>query len=378
MKIVFLSNFFNHHQKPLSDALYYLLRDGYYFIATIPMEEERKKLGYLEITAPYVKQYQDNQEICIQLIGDADVVIYGSAPRNLIEARLKQGKMVLLYSERIYKKKPAFYEMPIRMLKYYNMWGRYTNAYLLCASAYTATDYAKTHTFINKGFKWGYFPETKHYQLKQLFTHKNPKKILWVGRFLDWKHPDDAIRVAKCLKDTAYDFQMDIVGTGAMEEQLKEMTRSMSLADCVTFLGPIPSNEVRGVMENAGIFLFTSDRNEGWGAVLNEAMNSGCAVVASDAIGAVPFLINSSENGMVYQSGDINALFEHVKYLLDYSWEQERLGHAAYETIIHEWNAEVAAQRLVKLAEQLQMKKASQDLFVSGPCSKAMKIKDDC
>ena len=178
---------------------------------------------------------------------------------------------------------------------------------------YTATDYAKTHTFINKGFKWGYFPETKHYQLKQLFTHKNPKKILWVGRFLDWKHPDDAIRVAKCLKDTAYDFQMDIVGTGAMEEQLKEMTRSMSLADCVTFLGPIPSDEVRGVMENAGIFLFTSDRNEGWGAVLNEAMNSGCAVVASDAIGAVPFLIKSSENGMVYQSGDINALFEHVK-----------------------------------------------------------------
>ena len=36
-------------------------------------------------------------------------------------------------------------------------------------------------------------------------------------------------------------------------------------------------------MEQADIYLFTSDRNEGWGAVANEAMNSACAMVA-DAI----------------------------------------------------------------------------------------------
>lgn len=63
----------------------------------------------------------------------------------------------------------------------------------------------------------------------------------------------------------------------------------MNLNDYVTFTGPVQSDKVRGFMERAGIFLFTSDRQEGWGAVLNESMNSGCAVVASHAIGSVPF-----------------------------------------------------------------------------------------
>lgn len=49
------------------------------------------------------------------------------------------------------------------------------------------------------------------------------------------------------------------------------------------------ASEVRSYMEKADIYLFTSDFNEGWGAVLNESMNSGCAVVASHAIGSVPF-----------------------------------------------------------------------------------------
>ena len=62
-------------------------------------------------------------------------------------------------------------------------------------------------------------------------------------------------------------------------------------------------------MEKTGIFLFTSDRQEGWGAVLNEAMNSGCAVVASHLIGAVPFLKKKKKNGLVYSSGDRKTLF---------------------------------------------------------------------
>jgi glycosyltransferase involved in cell wall biosynthesis len=45
------------------------------------------------------------------------------------------------------------------------------------------------------------------------------------------------------------------------------------------------------------VFIFTSDRNEGWGAVLNEAMGSGCAVVAADLIGSVPYLIEHKKMG---------------------------------------------------------------------------------
>ena len=56
----------------------------------------------------------------------------------------------------------------------------------------------------------------------------------------------------------------------------------------------IVGSALEGYMESSHIFLlFTSDRNEG--AALNESMNSGCAVVASDAIGSVPYLMRYYE-----------------------------------------------------------------------------------
>ena len=42
-------------------------------------------------------------------------------------------------------------------------------------------------------------------------------------------------------------------------------------------------------------------------------------------LGSVPFLIQDGINGLVYPSGDIDALYEKVKYLLDKPEEQERL-----------------------------------------------------
>ena len=62
-----------------------------------------------------------------------------------------------------------------------------------------------------------------------------------------------------------------------MEQQLRQMIHDKQLDDCVSMLGAMSPEKVRDYMEAADIFLFTSDFNEGWGAVLNEAMNSSCA-----------------------------------------------------------------------------------------------------
>lgn len=377
MEVVFLSNYYNHHQVAISCSLYQLLGDKYTFIATTPIPQERRRMGYQEIKEPFVYQYEDSAQECQDRINRADVVIYGSAPGELIAERLKAGKLVFQYSERIYKKQPRFYEMPVRALKYYLQKGCYSNMYLLCASAFTAADYARTRTFQNRAYQWGYFPETKHYKIADLCTQKKKNAILWVGRFLDWKHPDDAIQIAKRLKDAGYDFHMDIVGTGEMEAELKGMADAMGLGKCVTFPGSMPPVKVRGLMEQAGIYLFTSDRNEGWGAVLNESMNSGCAVVSSHAIGSVPYLMKHNENGFVYHSEDLDALYGHVKYLMDNPAEQERLGKAAYETITGLWNAEVAAQRLITLSGRLLAGEEHPEQYADGPCSKAEILRDD-
>ena len=124
-------------------------------------------------------------------------------------------------------------------------------------------------------------------------------------------------------------------------------------------------------MEASELFLFTSDRNEGWGAVLNESMNSGCAVVACKAIGSVPFLIREGESGLTYESGDVAQLYSHVKTLLDDAERCRALGRKAYATMAGQWNADAAAQRLLALSEALLQGERQPSLYEEGPCSRA-------
>lgn len=124
-------------------------------------------------------------------------------------------------------------------------------------------------------------------------------------------------------------------------------------------------------------FLFTSDFNEGWGAVLNESMNSGCAVVASHAIGSVPFLIKNGVNGLIYQDGNKEHLEMQVCSLLDDEKYRRQIGKKAYETIADMWNAENAAKRLLMLAQGLEQSKGAVSLFDDGPCSKAPIIQNN-
>ena len=85
------------------------------------------------------------------------------------------------------------------------------------------------------------------------------------------------MRLAANLRDMGLDFSMKIIGSGEMRDDLAGMIESLSLSGNVELSGALPVDEIRAEMENAQIFLFTSDRGEGWGVVLNESMNSGCA-----------------------------------------------------------------------------------------------------
>ena len=189
MKIAFVSNYFNHHQKPLSDALYDVTHGDFYFISTSQMSEERRKIGYDQMEIPsYVKYtYKDEQEKeeCLKLINHSDVVIIGGAPRILAKERLKNNKLTFYYSERPYKIKPPIYKYPIHFLKNLKNIIRYRNLYILCASAFTSADYFKVCTFVNKAYKWGYFTEVKKYDdVDILLDKKTSNSILWV-RSLD-------------------------------------------------------------------------------------------------------------------------------------------------------------------------------------------------
>lgn len=372
MKITFLSNYYNHHQVALSKSLCNLTDKDFYFITSANVSESRKKLGYQEMNDDFVVAYNDHENHAQKLINESNLVICGSAPEEWIKIPKKQRGLIFRYSERPLKNGLELWKYPYRLLKWHKQNPRKAPIFMLCASAYTAADYAKFGLFKGKCFKWGYFPECKRYEsVDDLMSKKIKNEILWCGRFLDWKHPDDVLKVAKLLKDDGAQFHINLIGTGEMEIELERMCEKFDLSEYVTFVGSVSSDKVREYMERASIYLFTSDRKEGWGAVLNEAMNSGCAVIASNVAGSTPYLVDNEKNGIVYQFGDIDFLYQSVSKLLNDTDLCYYFGKNAYETIISEWNAEVASERLVTLSERILSGEQKLDIFVSGPCSKA-------
>lgn len=382
MKIAFVSNFYNHHQKYLSDALYELTEGNYCFIATAPISEERLKMGWGTEQAPDYVYYsyinEENKQNCQKIIDEADVVILGSAPYEVLKTRLKQGKLTFRYTERIYKTPCPFYKLPIHYFRNLKNINRFESFYVLCASAYTSADYAKVFTFKNKAYKWGYFTQLKEYgDVQTLIQNKKKNSILWCSRFINWKHPEAPLLIAKKLKEAGYDFELNMVGNGALLEASKEAVQRNKLEEYVHFLGTMKPEEVRNHMEQSEIFLFTSDKNEGWGAVLNESMNSACATVASHAIGSVPFLLKNEENGFIYKDGDMDDLYNKVKFLLDNKEQRRNMAKKAYLTVFNEWNAKNAAKRFVELSEKLLSGEKNCFPFTDGVCSKAEILSDD-
>lgn len=381
MNIVFLSNYFNHHQKPLSDELFSLLKGNYYFIETMPMEEERVKLGWRNDKKPdyLLQSYKSEKslEFCKNLVDSADAVIIGSASESFMKNRLNNGKLIFRYQERPLKKGIELIKYPIRYIKWHKNNPKAANIYMLCASAFTAGDYAKFGLFNNKCLKWGYFTEAKRYaDINHLIETKKKNSIIWVARFIDLKHPEVVSIIGEKLLMDGYDFQINMIGNGELLEDTRRVLEEKGLTSCVNILGSMKPEDVRKYMESSEIHIFTSDKNEGWGAVLNESMNSACVPIASHSIGSTPYLIDNGVNGFIYQDGNEEDLYYKIKFLIDNRGKMREMSENAYKTIIDMWSPKNAAERLLKIIELIIDGKEI-GLFKEGPCSKADIILDD-
>ncbi len=383
MKVTFFSNYLNHHQYSFCREMLSHGDIDFTFVATKPMSRERAELGYKDMNGEdfVIREYEGGeQELAAErLCAESDVVIIGSAPEKYAALAVENGKLLLRYSERIFKKGPmhAFSPVAVRNIRNAHTALKNQKAYLLCAGAYAAADFNRMGAYRNKAYKWGYFPEVKKFDDPvKLIDAKEPGSVLWVGRFIRWKHPEIAVEVARKLKNDGRNGVLRMIGTGDMLGKIKNKIIDAGLSDRVEMMGAMPGEKVREYMEKSDIFLFTSDFNEGWGAVLNEAMNSCCGVIASHAIGAVPFLINNGENGIIYKNGNTRDLYKTVSALLDNGELRRSLQLNAYKTVSEEWNPALAAERLISLIETL-LQQESCEKYESGPCSKAVRISND-
>ena len=376
MKITMISNYINHHQIPFCEALYNRIANDYCFIQTEPMEEKRVAMGWAvnPDDYPYVILSYENLDAAKAAIDECDMLLVGWLENeDIIQSRLKAKKLTVRISERLYREGQWKAISPKGLIRKYMDHIRYRKApvYLLCNGAYVASDYKLIHAYPSKMYKFGYFPQTRYYYDNVELWHRKNRldtihiehaeelpevppvltekaiQIVWAGRFIELKHPEFMIRLASDLVRRGYRFHIHMIGSGEMEEVLREQAEYEMIEDYITFHGFLNPSRVRDIMEESNIHIFTSNFLEGWGAVVNEGMNAALAEVVNDEVGAGFFLIKHEQNGLLYHNGAYDSMLEQVLKLFEKPHLISEYGKAAYDTIATEWNAEVAADRII-------------------------------
>ncbi len=372
MKVTFFINYLNHHQVYVADELYKLLGDDFKFVATYPRNDHELKGGEDYSSRKYCLlpcEREEDLAYSHQLNLESEICVYGAGNLDWEKERTKTDKLSFEISERWFKRGWINLLSP-RLIKW---WWLYQTQlknkpfYKLCASGYTARDCKVLFTFRERCYKWGYFPNNR-------ISNKNHQQkngrieMIWCARFISWKHPMSPIQLAIRLKNEGCDFRIRMLGDGPMLGMIQRMVKEHGLDNYVSLLGKVPNNIVNQIMSESDIFLFTSDRNEGWGAVLNEAMSNGCCVVGNNQIGSIPYLIEDEVNGLIYDGKDSESLYYKVKYLIDHPARIWAMGQNAIETIANTWNPSVAAKNLLALATHLNQGKTGSPIG-EGPCS---------
>ena len=383
--LAFFSNYFNHHQKALCDELYKRLGEGFHFIETEPMEKFRSNMGWgkEDIPSYVIRCYESGQSenTAVRLAEESDVVVMGTAPERYIKKRLEKNSLIFRYTERPLKEGRWKIFVPYLAKKFYvnHISNRGRSIYCLCAGAFVSSDFKfLLNSYKDKCYKFGYFPFPEEKTWEELSAHRMQNdriRILWCGRFLKLKRADLLIRACERAKAMGYDFELELVGNGEEEQHLKKLVGEAGLNEITRFMGYMSPEETRAEMEKADIYICTSNKLEGWGAVIYEGLSAGCAVIAPSLAGATPFLVKDGETGFVFRSGDAGSLSDKLIALLKDKDGAVRMGRRAYDQMHEKWNPDTAAERLLTVSDHLI--RGERYFYEDGPMSEAPIVYED-
>ena len=171
--------------------------------------------------------------------------------------------------------------------------------------------------------------------------------ILYAAKLLGWKRPMDVIEAyirlcpAPGVDPGAY---LLIVGDGEERSRLEARVQESGLTG-IRFLGFKNQTEIPRFFELCDVFVLPSD-GEPWGLVVNEVMNAGRAIVLSDRVGCGVDLVRHGYNGLIYSCGDIQALSQYLRHLLEDSALCAGMGENSLRMIQqHSFEQDVAGLR---------------------------------
>ena len=196
---------------------------------------------------------------------------------------------------------------------------------------------------------------------------KDPFSIIWLGRMISWKRPNLALNALEEFKKIDSRFHLTFIGDGIETEKIKNEVNKLGLNTSVSFAGFKSNEETIELLSKSRFFLFTSNRQEGFGVPLLEAMSQGCVCFASKSAGATRFLIEDGVSGFAFSNkrklkDKIHDYFKNEGRFLN-------IGFNAKETIRNCWSPEIAGKRLALFLKAIYLKERF-DLFKKGPISR--------
>jgi glycosyltransferase involved in cell wall biosynthesis len=184
--------------------------------------------------------------------------------------------------------------------------------------------------------------EAKKTTLRTDLDVQNRKVVLYLGRLEEVKGLDYLIQAFARLRST--DAILLFAGEGSLRKKLEDLAREEGVEQSVRFAGYVPPADATNYYAIADVLVLpsitTPRGKETWGLVVNEAMNQGVPVVATDAVGAAAGgLVQSGVNGFVVPERDSAALAEAIgRIVADDNLRAEMSRNA--RRIVAGWNNE--------------------------------------
>jgi glycosyltransferase involved in cell wall biosynthesis len=217
---------------------------------------------------------------------------------------------------------PVWY-MKLRSLYYINPFFRkiFSRADKAQAISNYLADYAQAMGYkgevevIPNGVDIGIFQKeygNKESLRQELGFSSSDTLLITTSRLVTKNRTGDIIESLKFLPE---EVKLVIIGSGKLEERLKEVAEDTGVAGRVRFLGHMPYEEIPQYLQASDIFVRPSI-SEGFGNSFVEAMAAGLPVIGT-AVGGIVDFLKDGETGLVCEVKNPESIAEQVKRLMD-------------------------------------------------------------
>jgi glycosyltransferase involved in cell wall biosynthesis len=169
-----------------------------------------------------------------------------------------------------------------------------------------------------------------------------PFRILCVARFEEVKGHAYLVEACRLLRVRGVAFECRLVGDGELVDKIKKQVEKAKLGDAIHLLGWRAYPDVVQELRHADVVVLptaptANGKREGSPTVLKEAMSSGLPVVASP-VGGIPEIVENEQTGLLVTPRDASALADALQRLVGDNALRERLGRAAREKVVRDFN----------------------------------------